>query len=316
MGLQSDRRPRLATASRGGAPPRHRPALSTTGARYHPAVGFPVFVVAAVFLLLVSPMPLPVRVALVVGGFGVLSGVAWLQHRAGVIRYSMRRRDVIVRTGVFWRKETVQPNQADSARGAGARSREQAPRGPVHAPALDAGTGHVTFGSPTVSPLTPQRQSRPSSSTSRRAGGRRRGRGGQDRRRGRATRRSLTRVRSTGPVSAQDWRRLSPWAVLHFAARSIVENVHAAIFGGGVGTLGLARSNLAACVDAADRMPRLRAAPCGHRLPHLFLPASRRCGGGQARAAVQDAHEPPVRARGTSAESSIRSISGRSASSP
>ena len=48
-----------------------------------------------------------------------------------------------------------------------------------------------------------------------------------------------------GPVSAQDWRRLSPWAVLHFAARSIVENVRAAIFGGGVGTLGLARSNLA-----------------------------------------------------------------------
>ena len=47
-----------------------------------------------------------------------------------------------------------------------------------------------------------------------------------------------------GPT-AQGWRRLSRWSVLHFAARSIVENVRAALFGGGVGTLGLARSNLA-----------------------------------------------------------------------
>jgi putative membrane protein len=41
-----------------------------------------------------------------------------------------------------------------------------------------------------------------------------------------------------------DWRRLSPWAVMHFAARSIAENARAAIFGGGAGTYGLAQSNL------------------------------------------------------------------------
>jgi putative membrane protein len=44
---------------------------------------------------------------------------------------------------------------------------------------------------------------------------------------------------------AQNWRRLSPWSVLHFAGRSIVQNVRAVIFGGGVGTYGLVRSDLA-----------------------------------------------------------------------
>ena len=111
-------------------------------------VGVPVFVVAAVFLLLVSPMPLPVRVALVVGGFGVLSGVAWLQHRAAsVIRYAVRQHDVIVRTGVFWRKETVQPIKR-------IQHVEQV-QGPVSKRLglstlrlYSAGTGHVTFGIP------------------------------------------------------------------------------------------------------------------------------------------------------------------------
>lgn len=47
-----------------------------------------------------------------------------------------------------------------------------------------------------------------------------------------------------------DWRRLSPWSMVHFAARSIVENVRAAILGGSGGTYGLTQSGLAEYVWA------------------------------------------------------------------
>ena len=108
-------------------------------------VGVPVFLVAAVFLLLVSPLPLSARVALVLGVFAVLSAVAWLEYRAAsVIRYAVRQHDVIVRTGVFWRKETVQPIKR-------IQHVEQV-QGPVDKRLglstlrlFSAGTGHVTF---------------------------------------------------------------------------------------------------------------------------------------------------------------------------
>lgn len=48
-----------------------------------------------------------------------------------------------------------------------------------------------------------------------------------------------------GLAEAQGWRRLSPWSVFHFAARSIAENLRAAILGGGGGTYGLAQTRLA-----------------------------------------------------------------------
>jgi membrane protein YdbS with pleckstrin-like domain len=73
-------------------------------------VAIPAFLAAGVFLLIVPPFPLVARLALVVGAFVVLSGIAWHAYRAAsVFRYALRDHDVIVRTGIFWRKETVQP---------------------------------------------------------------------------------------------------------------------------------------------------------------------------------------------------------------
>jgi hypothetical protein len=73
-------------------------------------VEVPVFFAAAVFVLLALPVSLPARLALVLAAFAVLPGVVWHTHRAAsVIRYAVRQHDVIVRTGVFRRKETVQP---------------------------------------------------------------------------------------------------------------------------------------------------------------------------------------------------------------
>lgn len=44
--------------------------------------------------------------------------------------------------------------------------------------------------------------------------------------------------------AADGWRRLSPWSMVHFTARTIVQSIRAAVFGGGPATYGLARSNL------------------------------------------------------------------------
>lgn len=72
-------------------------------------VEVPVFLAAAPFVLL-APVPMPARVALLLALAVVLSAVAWFAHRAAsVIRYAVRQQDAIVRAGVFWRTETVQP---------------------------------------------------------------------------------------------------------------------------------------------------------------------------------------------------------------
>ncbi len=107
-------------------------------------VEVPVFVAAAVFAL-IAPIPLPARVALVLAALAMLSGIAWYKHRAAsVIRYAVRQHDVIVRTGVFWRKETVQP--------IGRIQHVEQAQGPLDKRfglttlrLYSAGTGHMTF---------------------------------------------------------------------------------------------------------------------------------------------------------------------------
>lgn len=105
----------------------------------------PLFLAAAVYVLLALPVPLPARIVLVMAMFAVLSGVAWHAHRAAsVIRYAVRQHDVILRKGVFWRKETVQPIKRIQH-----VEQEQGPfekrLGLSTLRLYSAGTGHVTF---------------------------------------------------------------------------------------------------------------------------------------------------------------------------
>lgn len=74
----------------------------------------PVLVVITIVLFLgvVPRGGLGVAPAILIYG-AIVAGMAllaWFGHRtASVIRYAVRQHDVIVRSGVFWRKETVQP---------------------------------------------------------------------------------------------------------------------------------------------------------------------------------------------------------------
>ena len=75
-------------------------------------------------------------------GAGLL---AWLGHRtASVIRYAIREHDVIVQSGIFWRKETVQPIRRIQ--------HVEQHQGPIdrrfglyELKLFSAGTGHFTF---------------------------------------------------------------------------------------------------------------------------------------------------------------------------
>ncbi len=70
------------------------------------------FVGFLLFGVLVPNVGLPLSVAFLLTSIAVLAlaFLAWFAHKsANVIRYAIREHDVIVRSGVFWRKETVQP---------------------------------------------------------------------------------------------------------------------------------------------------------------------------------------------------------------
>ena len=79
------------------------------------------------------------------GGLALFALLTWLIWKgASVIRYAVREHDVIVQTGIFWRKETVQPFVR-------IQHVEQA-QGPIDKrlglytlKLFSAGTGHVTF---------------------------------------------------------------------------------------------------------------------------------------------------------------------------
>jgi membrane protein YdbS with pleckstrin-like domain len=80
------------------------------------ALGFEIPVLAvATFVLFLGIVPsggLGAPAAVLICG-AIVAGMAllaWFVHRAAsVIRYAVRQHDVIVRSGVFWKKETVQP---------------------------------------------------------------------------------------------------------------------------------------------------------------------------------------------------------------
>lgn len=80
--------------------------------------------------------------------FGIallLAFLAWLTYKAAkVIRYALREHDIIVRTGIFWRKETIQPIRRVQ--------HVEVTQGPLdkqfgmaNVRLFSAGTGHLTF---------------------------------------------------------------------------------------------------------------------------------------------------------------------------
>lgn len=73
------------------------------------AFGLAVLVVAVLVLGVRQP-PTP-RGWVVLGGlFVAMALIAWFRHKAArVISYGVREHDVVVRSGVFWKKEAVQP---------------------------------------------------------------------------------------------------------------------------------------------------------------------------------------------------------------
>lgn len=107
------------------------------------------FVVATVllFAVLVPEAGLQVGFALLIDGgvIALLVFLAWFSHKsASVIRYAIRDHDVIVHSGVFWKKETVQPIRRIQ--------HVEQHQGPVdkrfglyELKLFSAGTGHFTF---------------------------------------------------------------------------------------------------------------------------------------------------------------------------
>lgn len=91
------------------------------------------------------------------GGIVLLSFLVWVAWKtASVIRYAVREHDVILQTGIFWRKETVQPI-------ARIQHVEQS-QGPLDKrfglytlKLFSAGTGHVTFQIPGLDARTAAR---------------------------------------------------------------------------------------------------------------------------------------------------------------
>ena len=86
-----------------------------------------------------------------------LMWVAW--KSASVIRYAVREHDVIVRTGIFWRKETVQPivriQHVEQTQGPLEKR-----FGLYTLKLFSAGTGHVTFQIPGLTARTAARLKR------------------------------------------------------------------------------------------------------------------------------------------------------------
>ena len=99
------------------------------------------FAVPPLRLVVLGPMG-PVALA----GILLLCGwMAWFAHKsARVIRYAVREHDIIVQSGIFWRKETVQPITRIQ--------HVEVTRGPLdkrfglaNLRLFSAGTGHLTF---------------------------------------------------------------------------------------------------------------------------------------------------------------------------
>ena len=65
---------------------------------------------AVAAVVFASPLVLPLRIALAGAVLAVVGMAVWLPYRwASTLRYAVRQHDVIRRSGIFWRTETVQP---------------------------------------------------------------------------------------------------------------------------------------------------------------------------------------------------------------
>ncbi len=70
---------------------------------------------AALVLVTLEPearagLSTPPGVLALLGALLLAAGIAWFAHKAAsVIRYAVREHDVILCSGVFWRRETIQP---------------------------------------------------------------------------------------------------------------------------------------------------------------------------------------------------------------
>lgn len=94
---------------------------------------------------------LPVAVVLLAGL------IAWFAYKsAGVIGYALREHDIIVQSGIFWRKQTIQPIRRIQ--------HVEVTRGPLdkrfglaNLRLFSAGTGHLTFEIPGLEVATAER---------------------------------------------------------------------------------------------------------------------------------------------------------------
>jgi membrane protein YdbS with pleckstrin-like domain len=69
-----------------------------------------IFAAIAVVLLAIVEPPAGVRPVALGAAMLVLTWIGWVSYKsARLIRYAVREHDVIVRSGIFFRKETVQP---------------------------------------------------------------------------------------------------------------------------------------------------------------------------------------------------------------
>lgn len=106
-----------------------------------------VVVTVLLFAVLVAIAGMPLATALLIYGLvaAALVFVAWFSHKsASVIRYAIRQHDVIVQSGVLWKKETVQPIRRIQ--------HVEQHQGPIdkrfglyELKLFSAGTGHFTF---------------------------------------------------------------------------------------------------------------------------------------------------------------------------
>jgi membrane protein YdbS with pleckstrin-like domain len=69
-----------------------------------------IFAALAIFLLVFVDAPDGLRPVALGGALLVLTWIGWFSYKfARVLRFAVREHDVIVRSGIFFRKETVQP---------------------------------------------------------------------------------------------------------------------------------------------------------------------------------------------------------------
>jgi len=125
--------------------PKYAPAVLWLSIGFFALVSLGVLAASLIADGLDSGLFTPFAVPFIAGGLALFVLLTWLAWKsASVIRYAVREHDVIVRTGIFWRKETVQPIVR-------IQHVEQA-QGPIDKrlglytlKLFSAGTGHVTF---------------------------------------------------------------------------------------------------------------------------------------------------------------------------